>query len=224
MLIFRQLVLPGASNFCVLDKAPGGCRPLAGEHCNSVFVRENEVLGHAPSGWAPCRAPGRAQLSVVVRSGWVIPLCLALLDVFCHTSTCFMYRRQRPSREVFGFPVLNGGLESLLIALLWKLGLVTHLQHCHKWDLVISERKSAEKMKTSINFHCNTISVRRVSILHLFAGTWPALPSAAHSGQSCVLLKNLQPKFQPSLAETFPFLKDILRISQKLLKSFQTIL
>lgn len=108
---------------CLRQGVPGGCCPPAGEHCSPSFVRDNEVLGHAPSGQHHVGEPlAGLQLSGVVRSAWVIPLCLAFLDIFCQTSTCFRYCRQRPSYEVFGFPVLSGGLEALLIALLWETG------------------------------------------------------------------------------------------------------
>lgn len=49
-----------------------------------------------------------------------------------------------------------------------KTGLVTRLQHCQKWDLVIKEStvEVAEKMKTSGHFQCNAITWNRVHPLH----------------------------------------------------------
>lgn len=120
----------------------------------------------------------------------------------------------------------------------WKPGSFSHssfplgnwgLSHVYKtavseiWWSKSPQWKLLRKLKPVITSSAIP-STWSVSILHLCAGTWPALPSIAHSGQSCVLLKDLQPKSLPSLAETFPFLKDISRISQKPLKSFQMIL
>lgn len=201
-LVFRQLLLVAHTAVPQTRTQVG-----AGEYCSPSFVRDNKIGLWARQHWPspkdePCRLLAGLS-SQWCSSEWVISLCLPFLDIFCPTSPCFTYRRQRPSHEGFGVPVLDGGLGAFPRALLWQNGARhtftalpevrfgdqrVHHGSCweneNQWSLAVQchhvKCVSILQLLASVAFHCTPLLIL-CTLKTCIQSSSQALPRLSHS-------------------------------------------